>query len=1019
MHFKTQLTGIAYIISLGAAFGATAPGDPSANGLLPKSDTLYVNRLSPDSTAVNNGNTESLGVAIANGGNIIVGWEDDGDEVSDQEGVWTMFDSAGLSITPDIDTTSIFLNATLSSHFLSYFRPDKSAVFGGTSWGPKIKANPFGDGLGMGATSYGLGEEIVAFAPYDDANSGDFSSLQLLSNTGQPVTILGGITPTYATADSGNIRVGDWEFLSNGNVIIASESRQKDDLVNLYGGDTPNNHAIFRVLDKSGTVIKAETLASEVPVISEMWHGVGVTKDGFAIRFGGPAGATVRLFNNAGQPLSTNIELANLTGFPLAGTGGRGDSSGFHGNGKDAYVITGSGNDSTDGLDKVWLTVLGTNGTVRFSKSVSDDLTLNSIAATDAAIDADGNVVVVYTAKYDPDAPNRVAMGRRFDATGKPIGGTFFLSELEGPDAPAGEVGGGRVAWRNGQVVAIWESKNDAQTVNSDTGEPLTVVAMRIFSTFAPGTVESVGLTRIVPDTAVIKPDANSLGNWEPYASVLGTSTFLVEGNTFADDGTDLNQRYVVALQPAAGGAMKLGDGFYTDDGQPFKGQINLSRQNGNPGRVAGDTRPGAVNFVVGGETSVHAVPGFNSGNRWNLGFDRLSDGRFGTVESFQLNTATLTQTPLSKALDSAYGRLTSGQAAGNQISRFGGDIVFLDNGNYVSVVEDRSRVYNADGNAVVATIFAPNGTVVKEAFIVAPTTDATARDVDIWSNVAPFKGGFAVRTKTDDGASRAIYFFDNNGVLKGTTDQATSGASFDTGRGDGTRIFGHINSPIVYLTGRAANTKIVKVAAFDSRTQQFAAISDVNEGAFTGDFDRAIGAVDALNRLTVSWVSQPSGYAKQQVAARILSYNTTNKTFSALTPSFLPFINAATNDITTFGMTVAMTTRQICVAAKGSINYANKPNLGPDSPTEVNLYTVFSHPVPTDDPTTPAVTVAPVLHAALTGGNLVLSWDAGATGFTLESKSSLSDASWTTVGTSNPATITLGSAAKFYRLRQ
>jgi len=536
-----------------------------------------------------------------------------------------------------------------------------------------------------------------------------------------------------------------------------------------------------------------------------------------------------------------------------------------------------------------------------------------------------------------------------------------------------------------------------------------------MFSTFTPGSIESVGLTRIVPDTPVVKTTVNALGNWEPYASVLGTSTFLIEGNTFAEDGTDANQRYVVALQPAAGATMKLGEGFYADNGQPFKGVINLSRPNGNPGRVAGDTRPAAINFMVGGEASPHGIAEFQSDNRWSLGFDRLADGRYGTIQIYSLDLATLNQTPLCKAQDSAYGRATTGVTAGNQMTRFGGDMVCLDNGNFVSVVEDRARVLVVDSDCVVATIFAPDGSIVKEAWVIA--------NGDIWSNVAPFKGGFAVRAKPADGsATRVIYFFDNAGNPVGQpVDQATSGAAFDTGRGDGTRLFGHINSPYVFLAGRAANTQVVKVAAFDSRNQQFVAIADVNEGAFTGNFDRATGAADALDRVTVSWVSQPTGYAKQQVAARVLALDGTAKKFTPLTASFFPFINTATNDIRSLQMSLAMTTRQICVAAKGEINYENQPALGPNSPTEVNFYTVISHPAPADDPTTPVGGAAPAISIQRSGSNLTLSWPAAATGFTLESKTSLQDATWTTVPgvVNNSVTVSMTGTSQFYRLKK
>jgi hypothetical protein len=994
------------------AMAQQVPGAPEENGLNPKSSTIYVNRRTAEINNINNGNTEALGVGIASGGNIIVGWEDDGEGVTDFETVWTLFDSAGTSLTPDTTATSVApdVAGSVTTKFLSYFRANGSAVAGGHSWGPKIKANIFGDGIGMGAISWQMDVEEPSLAGYDGNNQGDYPLVQLLDNTGKPTKILGGVSEAFAVRDAASIRIGDWDYLSNGNVVISSDSRQKPDLVDVFGGTAPYNHVIYRVVDQSGKVIKAETLAAESPeqtADGSIWHGVGVTANGFAIRFqSGNGPVVVRLFDNTGNPTSTNINLAELTGKPEAGGGGRGDGAGFHGNGKDAYVAAHS---TSTG---VWVTVLNANGTVRYSKAVADDLTLSAVDRVDAAIDADGNVIVVFNAKYDSANANQMMMGCRLDSTGKAVGKTFYISEKELPDPAGPKAAHPRVAWRAGQAVVVWASMGDTETVNPDTAEVLPVVAMRIFSTFSPGTIESVGLTRIVADTPVVKTTDNALGNWEPYVGVLGTSTFLVECNTFADGTTDM-QRYVVGLQPATGGAMKQVEGFYADNGQPFKGQINLSRQNGNPGRVAGDARPGATHYIVGGEASPHAITDFQSGNRWNLGFDRLADGRYGTIQIYDLNTSTLAPTPLCKAQDSAYGRATSGTTAGNQMSRFGGDVVGLDNGNFVSVVEDRARVLNPDSDCVVATIFAPDGSIVKEAFIVA--------NGDIWANVAPCKGGFAVRAKPEDGsANRSIYFFDNVGTPKGSVDQATSGATFDTGRGDGTRLFGHINSPYVYLTGKAANTTIVKVVAFDSRDQKFAAIADVSEGGFSGDFDRASGAVDALNRLTVSWVVKPTGYAQQQVAARVLSFDGTAKKFTPITPSFFPFINTATNNIRSVGMTVAMTTKQICVAAKGEINYANQPAAGPDSPTEVNFFTVFTHPNPADDPTTPVGGgSAPALSITRSGTSVTIAWDASATGFTLESKASLTDATWTAVGTQNPTVVTIGAGPQFFRLRK
>src|SRR6185369_1850885 len=136
------------------------------------------------------------------------------------------------------------------------------------------------------------------------------------------------------------------------------------------------------------------------------------------------------------------------------------------------------------------------------------------------------------------------------------------------------------------------------------------------------------------------------------------------------------------------------------------------------------------------------------------------------------LDPATLTQTSQSLAIDSANGRLTTGTAPDPQITRYGGDLVVLDNGNIVSSVEDRSKNLNPDGNAAVVTVFAPNGSVVKETFKVA--------NADLWANLAVFKGGFVVR------AAGVLYFYNNAGDLQGSVDQDdATGSSFVRVRGD------------------------------------------------------------------------------------------------------------------------------------------------------------------------------------------------------------------------------------------
>lgn len=640
---------------------------------------------------------------------------------------------------------------------------------------------------------------------------------------------------------------------------------------------------------------------------------------------------------------------------------------------------------------------------------LSTNTTLNKLVGSVPIANAEYPVTIVDLYAADPEG---ITYGQSFGIPELPLGfvqgRSYIASFVEGSAADKNPAPGAfefdisQVELKGSQLIVTANYQKPA--VGTDTPVVLTSpFSDPVEVTFTPGSVESAGLRHIVADTVVINQQQDALGNWEPYVGTLGNSTFLIEGNAFAEGSTD-SQRYVVALQPAAGGAMRLGEGFYTDAGQPFRGIINASRQNGNPGRVAGDERPGATNFIVGAEASPHVYPEFQSDNRWNLGYDRLSDGRYGTIQIYGLDPVSLTQTPLTKALDSANGRETTGAAPGNQITRFGGDVVGLDNGNFVSVVEDRSNI-RREGNASVATIFAPNGTVVKESFKIA--------DGDQWSNVAPFKGGFAVRTVD------TIYFFDNAGTLLGQVNQSTSGAAFSSGRGDGTRLGGHINSPYVFLAGKVTDASVVKVAAWDSRDRSFVALADVSEGAFSGGFDRANLDVDALNRITVAWASQPAGYEQQQVAARIMVLNPAAKTITALTPSFLPFKNAAaTGGIRSVGMSVAMTTRQILIAAKGEINLQNNPAAGANSPREINFYVVITHPAPAEDPTTPAGGggAAPTIAIARTATGATLTWEG--TGFQLESTTALGGA-WTSVTTTGNSYNVTGPGSTFYRLRK
>jgi hypothetical protein len=533
---------------------------------------------------------------------------------------------------------------------------------------------------------------------------------------------------------------------------------------------------------------------------------------------------------------------------------------------------------------------------------------------------------------------------------------------------------------------------------------------------FIPGGVDSAGLTNLVPDVALwynridnyvtngpISPglQATNLDNWEPFISVLGDSTFLIGFTTFADDQTPpLNavitagapfQRFVVAFQPAAGGPLVIGEHFFTDDRTPYRGVTNYRRQNGNPQRVAGDKRYGAVNFLTAAETSLGQNPAFRLDDwRWLGNPCYQADNAYVTVQPFALDPITLVQTPLADAFDPIYGDYWTSvlPLTRPQVSRTGGRPEGLDDGNFVVVSDDRTGYLAITDNEYTSfSIITPSGGVVKSATLV----DLN----DIWDNAAAYRGGFAIRVHN------LLYFFDNAGTLQHTTDiNASSGLSFGTGRGDASRMGSDIRSHYVYLAGQTPEVSQgnvpVSVAIWDSRTGNFvtnAIVTDTDPAV--ARTDRVAVAVDALDRFCVAYSLQPTpAFARRQIAARVMAFDGTHITY--LTPSFFPFVNHEndTNNILgleSFHVSVAMTPREICIAAKGRINSTNNPAAGPDSTPQTVVYTVISHPAPVAAP-------RPEMMVTRLESSAVISWDADAGLFTLQSTPSVLPAAWSDV---------------------
>jgi hypothetical protein len=978
----------------GRFFSVAPLGPPEDNGLTPVSGTFYVNT----ETTINNGRLESLGVAIANNGNVLIGWEDDGSGLTDLEAVWTLFDRAGNLLTMDQTITSLQpqFPDPIMSHFLSYFRSDGTPIAGRTSWGPKIKANPFGPGLGMGGTSFEIGLEIPELADInvDDGGGGDFPTVQLLNNDGTPSIMvpLSGYSDEDAQP-TGDVRIGDWDYLSDGNIVIVGESRQGLDLVNRFGGVNPGNHATFRVVRPDGTEVKSLTLVSAEAVPNEIWHGVGVTRGGFAVRFN-QGTAKVRLFRNDGTPLTGNIDLATLTGNPAVGQGGRGDGTGFHGNGNDAYLNVNTGTDPADGIPKAWVTVLNADGTLRYSRAASDDAPLSNSDRVDGAIDTCGRVIAVYADAAGTLNNVRVTRGRLFSPNGSPIGCTFYVSELETPTNAVFGTQHPRAAWRGDKVVVVWQSGNYPALANR-------VVAGRIFSVPSFGPPENNGLT---PVSGTFYVNTNDMlnnvnnGRLESLGVAIANNGNVLIG--WEDDGSGLTDLEAVwTLFDGAGNLLTMDQtitslqpqfpdpimshflSYFRSDGTPIAGRTSWGPKiKANP--FGPGLGMGGTSFEIGLEIPELA----------DINVDDGGGGDFPTVQLLNNDGTPAIMVPLSGYSDA------DAQPTGDVRI---GDWDYLSDGNIVIVGESRqgldlvNRFGGANpGNHATFRIVRRDGTEVKSLTLVSEE----AVPNEIWHGVGVTASGFAVRF--NQGTAKVRIFRNDGTPLTGNIDLATltgNSAVGQGGRGDGTGFHGNGNDAYLNVnTGTDPADGIAKpwvtVLNGDGSLRYSRPVSD---DAPTVNSDRVDGAIDSFGRVIVVYAD--AGGTSNNV--RVVRGQIFNPNGGAATCTF-HVSELETPASTMFGTQhprAAWRGDKVAVVWQSG----NYPALG----SRVVAGRIFSVPGP----------VATILSIVRDGGDVVVTWGGGGT---LQSAAEVTGP-WNNVpNASSPYRTAAGGDRQFFRVR-
>ena len=516
-------------------FEVTRVVNPEDVGLQPRHGTVYVN----GGSAFNYGNPQFNVpfVDITADHNALVSFGDQSTgaatDFKSMNAVWTLFNDKGNNLISPIVITNRTAAAgapVLTNNWLAFYRQDGTSTPGNAVNNAKVRANSFGNGVIFGARADRYGLENPAFLAINtDASAGGdplttlstssgFPAVQMLNNNGSGAGVVSAVTEAEAQA-TGSILLVGMEYLANGNIVVVSESRQDQELVDRFGGTTPNRHVVYTVMTPAGVVVKPTSLASSTTDRTEAaGFCAGVTSNGFALRFSyrprhdgsGRTSGTIRLFDNNGNPVSADINQSDVVGAflgtgpnnPTGGNGGRGDSVGFHGNGKDAYLNVCIG-EQEGARGPVFITVYNDDGSVRYHRAVADVGETNRAEQVDGAIAPDGRVLVAIDDQIaSADGNSRLILGKMFDPTGKSMGPLFYVSELETPALATQDTLRPRMAWRDSCIAYVWRSLNGP-------GGTTNVVGYRMFTDVATAP----------PNLSIAKSGSDAVITWPATAA--------------------------------------------------------------------------------------------------------------------------------------------------------------------------------------------------------------------------------------------------------------------------------------------------------------------------------------------------------------------------------------------------------------------------------------------------------------------------------------------------------------------
>ncbi|MFH1741989.1 MAG: hypothetical protein ABIH23_23555 [bacterium] len=410
-------------------------------------------------------------------------------------------------------------------------------------------------------------------------------------------------------------------------------------------------------------------------------------------------------------------------------------------------------------------------------------------------------------------------------------------------------------------LIGLLASGVMAQPVADPTGVP-------------PVTLENSGLDVLVPSTWIIREDMAKGSYWEPAVDIFadGTAVVISGVHAFLDQPDTYNSK--IAVIDMAGNITEYW-AWYTDDGQPYEDNFNESRTDGNPPRVACSKLPGNKHYMVAQEATPYWYPEFNTDGRWDTNWEWTS--QTATVQIFNLGASGPEK--VTGAFDPIYG---VGDPVGTQASqcRFGGEIICLSNGNFLTIPEDRGEGI-FPFRSPTATLFSETGAVLKMPF---NGNIDQAKSSDIWSNAAAGKGFWAARL------AGVFNVWNNDCTPKFAIDQDLVAPGIDRGRGDGVRISADPASTWVYFGGKNAED-FMSLSRFDVATSSAGVPGSQKEVYVNGEeywdtgvFDRVDVANDAFGNSCILWDESFSS-GNDQCVARIY-----NSAMEPVSPIFYPF---------------------------------------------------------------------------------------------------------------------------------